>query len=76
MDNTSFDLAICRQCQHKDCRYCRFNPDNRPSDSVAIMNTDPMRHYAENGSYVSEVRPILCAGISDRYRQGLRRDTI
>lgn len=26
MDNASFDIEICRQCQHKDCRYCRFNP--------------------------------------------------
>lgn len=28
MDNAAFDIDICRQCQHKDCRYCRFNPNN------------------------------------------------
>lgn len=28
MDNAVFDIEICRQCQHKDCRYCRFNPKN------------------------------------------------
>lgn len=76
MYNEASNIEICKQCQHKDCRYCRFNPDNRPSDAVAVMNKDPMRHYAENGSYVSEARSTLCAGISDSYRQGLQLDTI
>lgn len=26
MDNEASNIEICRQCQHKDCRYCRFNP--------------------------------------------------
>lgn len=76
MDNAAFDIDICRQCQHKDCRYCRFNPDNRPSDAVAVMNENPMRHYAENGSYVAEARFTLCSGITSSYRDGLYRDTI
>lgn len=28
MDNTALDIEICKQCLHKDCRYCRFNHSN------------------------------------------------
>lgn len=76
MDNASFDIEICRQCQHKDCRYCRFNPDNNLGDAVVVRNADPVRHYAKDGSYVAEARFTLCTGISRSYRDGLMRDTI
>lgn len=42
MDNASFDIEICKQCQHKDCRYCRFNPKNAEKSTTDRPHDDSL----------------------------------
>ena len=90
MDNATFDIDICRQCRHKDCRYCRFNPDNRLSDPTAVTESGHVdstvvtkagpgglirKYYGDLGYWARDTF-TLCGGITDSYRYGLQRDTI